>query len=217
VPIKSVKFEKLCELTSIVIEESTFHDHKIYEASSSASSGFGAENVDEVIDDLNTDMKCLGDLEPILKHPVLDPEPKVTALASLDAWKPHQTFVDKIRNRFPLADVQLLSRLGMHNYQRRMRFLVERDEEDRRDADGILDEKYAETVAGSKFQDSGLGSSISPSVPALSTYAETIMSYRNGESSVKLPPLPEEAKKGQKFSCLLCGKSLRISNNSLWK
>lgn len=46
-------------------------------------------------------------------------------------------------------------------------------------------------IAGSKFHDSGIGTYIAPTT----LYAETTMSYNHEGSSVRGPPLPEEAKK----------------------
>ncbi|KAI0854987.1 hypothetical protein F4860DRAFT_497761 [Xylaria cubensis] len=44
------------------------------------------------------------------------------------------------------------------------------------------------------------------------------MSYGGIEGrSVRVPPLPPEGKTGHPYSCVACGRSVRISNNSAWK
>jgi hypothetical protein len=44
-----------------------------------------------------------------------------------------------------------------------------------------------------------------------------VMSYNHSGRSIRVPPLPEEGRKGSPFDCIVCGRSVRITNNSAWK
>lgn len=178
------------------------------DTSSDTASEYGTDNAFEIAEDLKTDVECLIELEPILKSPVFDPQP---AKFEAQSWTPHQAFVDKMKNRFPKAELRLLLRLGRVNYERYLRCQAERDCQEEGVANhqgGIERGTEGGTEGSSKFHDSGLGST---------KYAETLMSYRDGERSVRIPPLSEEAKNGQPFSCIACGRRVTITNNSQWK
>lgn len=71
-------------------------------------------------------------------------------------------------------------------------------------------------IADSEFLDSGLGISL----PAPTSYAETMISFMtsiSGGKRIQIPLLPEEAKIGLKFECMACGKQVKITNNSEWR
>jgi hypothetical protein len=147
----------------------------------------------------------------MIRDPATDPEPETAeAEVSLSSWAPHQVFANKIEHRFPGADSKLFSSLGMINYQRYLRCQTERN---RNQVHAEQPEQAVQVTTGSKFHDSGLGSSLNPA----SSYAETAMSYRDGNRSVRIPPLSEEAKGGEAFPCVACGRSVIITTNSQWK
>ncbi|KAI0124062.1 hypothetical protein BJ170DRAFT_638024 [Xylariales sp. AK1849] len=183
---------------------------------SDSSSNFEYDTLEEIAEDLATDTTCLVALHPLLMSPI--PETSVETLASIDGaieWIPHQAHFDRISNRFPGAEASVLVWLGKANFERYIRCQRERADltEQGHDPGGESLEKSG-TIEVSQFHDSGLGSS----VPSKSSYAETVMSYGGGEGhSVRIPPLPVEARKGKPFPCVACGKSVRITNNSAWK
>ncbi|KAK3988277.1 hypothetical protein QBC44DRAFT_329775 [Cladorrhinum sp. PSN332] len=202
--------------------------------SQSDSSIYGADPVqktapdlNEVVKELDTDTQCLLDLDPLIKSAVPDPvanERQYGKLVAVD-WAPHTVFSDRVSRRFPTADASLVESLAKANLDRFLRARDEREagrlaQEVSRIAAGaaalLKDSGAADpSEGGTKFHDSGLGTSIATP----SSYAETVMSYREGESfaSVRIPPLPEGAKNGKDFECIACGRVLVITNNSAWK
>lgn len=156
------------------------------------------------------------ELDALLKDPILDVQAaRLLGKMASRTRTYHQPYCDKIANRFLQADSTLILSLGMVNYERYLRCLKERSNNQEL-VKSALDFPIPEgTVGGdSKFHDSGLGTSVS-SGPA---YAETVMSYSGGEGgSVRIPPLPQEAKRGEAFECLACGLLVSFRNNSAWK
>ncbi|WAO92237.1 Hypothetical protein NCS54_00973600 [Fusarium falciforme] len=208
--ISNPKTKGLCDQVSNILEEVNF-SHVADDSSSDSTSEYSTADVHELAEDLKTDVDCLIELDQMIRDPATDPEPEMTeANVSLSSWAPHQVFANKVEHRFPAADAKLFSSLGMVNYQRYLRCQIERD---RNQVHAEQPEQIVEVTAGSKFHDSGLGSSLNPE----SSYAETIMSYRDGNRSIRIPPLPEEAKRGEAFPCVACGRSVIITTNSQWK
>ncbi|KPM35885.1 hypothetical protein AK830_g10675 [Neonectria ditissima] len=74
------------------------------DASSDESSIFGADDLEEMAEDLKTDIQCLMDLGPLLTCPVLDVEPEREPDAGDDMsmeWSPHENHRDRISQGFP--------------------------------------------------------------------------------------------------------------------
>jgi len=191
------------------------------DSSTDSASDYGSDSIEDVCADLRTDTACLMELDPLFKNPVLDLdcEESVPVIA-LQHWAPHKAYSDKISTRFPRASELLISRLGQANYERYLRCQQDRD----RHASAIDETDTVEPqreprkeeadAAPSLFHDSGLGTSI----PTLSSYAETVMTYSAGEGrSVRIPQLPESAKAGMPFACIACGRWVRVLTNSAWK
>ncbi|KAI8716925.1 hypothetical protein NCS52_00987100 [Fusarium sp. LHS14.1] len=210
--VSTSKTEGLCDQVNNILDEVKFC-HVADDSSSDSTSGYSTADIHELAEDLKTDVDCLIELDQIIREPVpdLEPETKDTD-ASQHSWEvvPHQPFVESIEKRFPKAGTELFSLLGMVNYDR---FLRCQDERERNQLLGEQTEQAVEITGGSKFHDSGLGSSLNPA----SSYAETIMSYKDGNRSVKIPPLPEQAKGGKSFPCVACGRLVTMTTNSQWK
>ncbi|RYP54065.1 hypothetical protein DL768_001067 [Monosporascus sp. mg162] len=219
--------EKLAELAIDLrqtAEQGSYGDDLGDESSDDAASNCSAltesHDLREISRDLSTATDCLMDLEPLYKDPAFDVEPKASVKGSIFAdWKPEQAYCDRIAQRFSQAEEELVSRLGKANFQRYLRCKEERDVAGQEVPTGeetapVLQDGGAATIApSSKFHDSGIGSSL----PTLS-YAETVMSYGQGDGrSVRIPPLPEEAKKGNPFECVACGQRITVLTNSTWK
>ncbi|CCF33940.1 hypothetical protein CH063_06033 [Colletotrichum higginsianum] len=144
-------------------------------------------------DDIRFDVECLLDLESLIKSPFIDP-PKRKSVElewSYNAPTPHQPYLERISRRFPLAKQDLVDRLAKACWKRFQRIQIDKHRnsglEERETKDGV-----------SEFYDSGLGTSLGMTT----SYAETVMSYRqnSGKSmSTRIPPLPAEAKKGDPF------------------
>ncbi|KAJ4326715.1 hypothetical protein N0V84_002830 [Fusarium piperis] len=208
--ISNPKTQGLCDQVSNILEEVKF-SHIADDSSSDSSSECSSADIHELAEDLKTDVDCLIELDQMLRDPATDPEPEMAEVNfSVSSWKPQQVFVDKIENRFPGVDKLLSVSLGIVNCERFLRCQTERNTNQvNADQAGQL----AEINEGSKFHDSGLGSSLNPT----SSYAETIMSYGDGNRSIRIPRLSEQAKNGEPFSCIACGRSVTMATNSQWK
>lgn len=187
------------------------------DCSSDSSSGFEQDSISEIAQDLRTDVQCLMDLDPLIRNPVFDSSSRKQKQKHIEEtkWTTQQAFCDKVGQRFPEADEALVSALDQLNWVRfrrcqAIRFKNELGEQEQLD---MVKEDHT-TVAGSKFHDSGLGTSL----PTSSSYAETIMTYSGAEGQkTRIPPLSDEAKRGKPFTCVSCSRTVRVSNNSVWK
>ncbi|KAK4223486.1 hypothetical protein QBC38DRAFT_372996, partial [Podospora fimiseda] len=230
IPLSNVWSEKLQDLclrvrsalenASRLLDDGVSKDSDDESSSGASTFASSGDHLNEVTEDLRTDMRCLGGLGALLKNPVFDPQDQdVSTELSVFVWSPSQSYADKIQSRFPQAAPNLIHHLGNANYQRYLRCQAIRE--------GLLDEKQPELVtttiseshiaqtlaSGSKFHDSGIGTSIAPTI----SYAETMMSYRHEGRSVRIPPLSQEGKAGKPFDCVACGRKVTIRNSSLWK
>ncbi|PTB64677.1 hypothetical protein BBK36DRAFT_21428 [Trichoderma citrinoviride] len=207
------------EAASIIIEASS---RRSDDSSSDAASDFSNDDIHEIAEDLKTDTLVLSSLDPLLKCPIFDTQYNVAAdgLAS-STWSPEQLFSNRIEHRFPSAGTPLASRLGRINYDRYLRCQAMRDAQQREEPLSMMiqeGQSHAGTmVADSKLRDSGVGKSLGMSAAPKISYAETTMSYNHEGQSVRIPPLSEEAKSGLLFSCVACGRTILIANNSGWK
>ncbi|KAK3987370.1 hypothetical protein QBC44DRAFT_121497 [Cladorrhinum sp. PSN332] len=224
--IWSDKLQELCLRVRSALEdanrviEGNVKEESDNESSSGASShaSFG-DDLTEIAEDLRIDTRCLVGLGPLLKNPVFDPEgQEVSTELSAFIWSPSRPYADKIQSRFPQADLNLIHHLGNANYERYLRCQAARDSlNHERQLELVatdIEPHIAPTlVSGSNFHDSGIGTSVAPTI----SYAETIMSYIHEGRSVRIPFLPQEAKTGKPFDCLACGRKVVIKNSSLWK
>ncbi|KAK0644629.1 hypothetical protein B0T16DRAFT_460662 [Cercophora newfieldiana] len=223
VPQTGVTSDKLDELTvrlAATNAEASYAIHSTDRVSDSSWSSDGSyddfetDSLKEVLEDLKIDAQCLMDLDPLFMNPALDlPVAKQTAAQTVD-WAPEKAYCEKVRQRFPRASELLVSQLGEANWARYLRLQSQRNttEEPAQHGDQELE---SGTIAASKFHDSGIGTSL----PAESSYAETVMTYTAwaGGSKIRIPPLPEAAKRGDPFDCVACGRSIRAKNSSAWK
>lgn len=176
------------------------------------------DSIRATAEDIKTYIQCLVDLSSSINCPAMDPEyrDQIPTLLTLEKRNAHDYYADLISNKFPQASPDLVDRLGKANWSRYQRIQAERIANASAEAQDISQFEAASVLAGSKFHDSGLGSSI----PAQTTYAATILSYISSLTDgnrPQIPPLPEEARKGQPFDCDACGKKIRARNNREWK
>ncbi|KKP02600.1 hypothetical protein THAR02_05288 [Trichoderma harzianum] len=181
-------------------------------------SNFSDDDIYEIAEDLKTDTLVLSGLDPLLKHPIFDAQHEhIIESHALSTWGPEKSYSDKIGNRFPRADVSLTLYLGRANYERFLRCQEAREYQEEEEPLPIVNQEagtHAGTrITNTKFHDSGVGTSIALTM----SYAETTMSYNHDGQSVRIPPLPREAKAGSPFTCIACGRTVIITNNSAWK
>ncbi|KXH67781.1 hypothetical protein CSAL01_01019 [Colletotrichum salicis] len=181
-------------------------DESDSDSDSTVSEGHQLESV---LQDIDLSVQCLLDLGPLIKGHMEDceiievPHPG----DAVTTFKPHQTFTNTLSYRYPKAQKDLLDQLATANLDRFLRTHQLR-------TGNADDAKIAERGAGStEFSDSGIGTSIHIGT----SYAATIMSYRQKDSHfIKIPPLSEAAKQGEPFECLACGGKVRFKENSAW-
>ncbi|CRK22415.1 hypothetical protein BN1723_002855 [Verticillium longisporum] len=193
-------------------------------SSSSFSSGEEMYELDDATEDIANAVRCLLDLDSLIEAPAADqiqPEEHVNPSIEISC-SPHQRFSERIAYRFPLAHGELVDRLARANLDRLQRTQMERrrnvltkQEPEQSAVPSVVEvDQVSRTEGSTKFNDSGLGSS----VRTASAYAETTMSYRQNEShSVRIPPLPAGAKLGVCFECMACNRTVSIRSNSAWK
>jgi hypothetical protein len=168
----------------------------------------GKTNVESAVKDVKIYTQCLIDLGAALECPATDPgyednEPSITRLENRSAY---DYYSDIIKANYPSASLQIVECLGKANWDRYQRLQLERSQ----NANTALKSH----VAGSEFQDSGLGTSLP------STYAQTVMSFASSLADGKaaqVPPLPQEARKGEPFECGACGKYIKVTTNRTWR
>ncbi|KAK0757231.1 hypothetical protein N5P37_009947 [Trichoderma harzianum] len=223
VDISSEKLQALCSsaelnieaAAGLVTEESCRQSD---DSSSDAASNFSDDDIYEIAEDLKTDTLVLSGLDPLLKYPIFDAQHEhIIESHALSTWGPEKSYSDKIGNRFPRADVSLTLYLGRANYERFLRCQEAREYQEEEEPLPMVNQEagtHAGTIiANTKFHDSGVGTSIGLTM----SYAETTMSYNHDGQSVRIPPLPKEAKAGSPFTCIACGRTVIITNNSAWK
>ncbi|PTB41614.1 hypothetical protein M441DRAFT_68632 [Trichoderma asperellum CBS 433.97] len=221
--ISSEKLQQLCssvessiEKASSIINEDLCQQSD--DSSSDAGSTFSDDNIYEVAEDLRTDTRVLSSLDPLIKYPIFDLQGGNTVKDNIHStWSPEKFYVNKIINQFPLIDRSLASRLGNTNYERYLRCQANRDAiQNEEGATSTLQEapEFTDTIiTGSKFHDSGVGTSIVPTI----IHPETILSHSRKDQPVRIPQLPKGAKDGMPFSCIACNRTVVITNNSDWK
>ncbi|RTE81251.1 hypothetical protein BHE90_004236 [Fusarium euwallaceae] len=170
---------------------------------------------DELLADLKTDIQCLRDLGPLIESPYIERpgQPEDSAPVSLQiTWEAYQPYGDRILQRFPQAQADLVDRLAKANLDRFRK--IQEEKRDNLIKQQQHDEAATQISGSVKYRDSALGTSLATG----SIYAETLMAYGQSEDlTVRVPPLPEGAKSGVPFECLACGRSVSIKNNSAWK
>jgi hypothetical protein len=225
IPLAQISSDKLDVLTVQLAATNAESAYKS-DCSDTSSDGFSDagpdDSIAEVAEDLKTDAQCLMELDPLFRDPVLDlalhKQKHVQDLKAID-WAPEKAYCDKVQQRFPKAEALLVERLGQANWARYLRCQEMRDSPIEVGAQPLqasaADKGDDGTVAAnSRYHDSGLGTSL----PAASSYAETVMTYGAGDGQkIRIPPLSDEAKKGTPFPCLACGGWVQITNNSAWK
>ncbi|KAI9689808.1 MAG: hypothetical protein M1822_009690 [Bathelium mastoideum] len=183
-----------------------------------------AEDLNDLIEDLDTDVQCLVELSPALQSPAREGGGELVAIANAGVnptITEHRPFTELIRSTFPKADLDLAERLGQLNWERWLRLQEQRRSNEEEGYHEIL-QLDAETVApSSKFHDSGVGASL----PATTSYAPSltaniapsvISSILEGNRPT-MPPLPKSAERGDPFTCPACSRLVRVSTKELWK
>lgn len=189
-----------------------------------------SNDLDDVIEDLETDVQLLMELDRFIHAPSATiPAKQENEYQALVTWQPQDAFAHIIRNRFPAAVEGLVEALAKANLDRLHRCHEARETnaenpnlEDQWITQTLVKNAPERTDAGETRNDSGYGtmSAVSDRASlrlAQSQYAETVMSYAAGDRTIKIPPLSADAKAGRPFICVACGKSVRFTRSRMWK
>ncbi|KAK4144173.1 uncharacterized protein C8A04DRAFT_28075 [Dichotomopilus funicola] len=247
---KSAQVRAVVETTTFAIpysdssESDTDSSDFNTDSESVCSSPAGEISVDEIIEDIETDIQCLVDLGPRYKEPIRDKviveeaaRPKLVT-----TWDPAELLTSRIRHRYPRVDPKLAHSLGQANWDRAQRLYAEKERNLReaqklREAQNLDEpqnlgepqslgevEQPAAPIPESFSMPPGTivasdfhDSGLGTSMATPSSYAETVMSYHgtNG-GSIKIPPVPPEAMQGNPFTCDICGRKFRLPGAN-WK
>ncbi len=185
--------------------------------------GVGHDVLQDIIEDLSTDIQCLVDLGSRFKEPIRDrPGKEEAALPTqVPTWDPSKSMAARIRHRYPNGDDAFIEVQGQVNWERRQRLYALKDastQDLQRPTPKLeLAGQTPGTLVASEFYDSGLGTSVATP----SSYAETVLSYHGTRGgSIKIPPVPAEGLEGKPFACDICGRRCQLpaSNwKSFWK
>ena len=177
----------------------------------------GVLSLEDIVEDLKTDVQCLVDLGPGYDEPIRDrrlDEEEARVPNEARTWDPARYMASRIRHRYPKGDSELLKLLGHQNWDRLREVYATREANSGTTQRSEADEASTVAPSRSAFHDSGLGTSVATPT----SYAETVLSYHVSQGeSVKIPPLPAEAAQGKAFRCPICGQSVQISDKSRWK
>ncbi len=183
----------------------------------------GEASVEELLEDIRTDIQCLVDLGPLYKEPIRDRAvaEEVALPRPVTTWDPAEYWTSRIRHRYPNADTGLAHALGKANWDRAQRLYTEKEKNIREAQRPATKPESMSipsgTVVASDFHDSGLGTSMTTP----SSYAETVLSYHGTKGgSIKIPPVPPEAVQGVPFACDICGRRCKLPDTnwkSFWK
>ncbi|KAI0544719.1 hypothetical protein F4679DRAFT_600396 [Xylaria curta] len=200
--------------------ESEHVDERSDDDDSDTSSVFEIDSFSEIAEDLTSDVGNLMDLDALYdaakENANFYEEPVARTVADLVSTpgSAARVYTEMIQMRFPEANYELLDYLGRANYYRFVRGSQQRENNERQAEDNPeTRERDAITVDESRFYDSGIGTSC-----YTGSYAETVMSfYHENGSVIRMPPLPEEGKKGLPFPCIACGNKVIVRSNRAWK
>ena len=183
----------------------------------------------DFLDNLDFYLGCLADLAPTIENscltygadaePVADIKPgdektlsSNSDRASLNRDDAQNHFVLQVRDKFPLSPDTLVKSLGVANWQRylRLRHLTDpsiEDENPREDLQFVR----PNVPTPSKFNDSGLGSSVRAQTVhagSLASHSSFISSKDNGEEThFRVPPTPREVGQKKPFDCFICKRA----------
>lgn len=171
----------------------------------------GPEEVCEMLEVKVARLSILGSIleDPVPAFPSIEEAPRLSAIQDRHA---HQYYADLINVRFPHAQAPLAEFLSKCNWDRYQRIKQESERNAQREPSPL-----AEGEKKSRFNDSGLGTSVPAQSITDHGYAETVFSQRAEASHKRIPPLPEQGRKGEPFVCEVCNKTVSIQRTQPWK
>ena len=225
---KAKDVESIREQATMHVELNPDPDDELKDDRDSTSAHSDNYSLEDVLENLKSDVDALIELGPCLKDPIQDTlvveapasPPQVTA----DNYK-YQAFFDGIKQKFPQCDDDLARALSKAFYDTTMRLHLERQ---------IAScEAVEQPEITSKLpKDSGYETSLKDpsrepesfhesSVATGSSYARTLASYADAEDGTirtPFPSQPKDLKIGENFCCVACGRQVAKSESgAAWK
>lgn len=178
---------------------------------SDSSSNYPYDTIDDIVEDIKTDVECLMDLDPLLQTPIDDlGGDGACPLSMLNSQLTFQFYASRVSAQLPRANISLVNKLSKANWDRFMRLEAERSSHVR-----LLPEYdcIETSMAPSKIQD------LVPEtlVPDTTVHAACLSSSTADGGYSRIPPLSEEAKNGILFACDACGKKIRLCGVKSWR
>ena len=177
-------------------------------------------DVANVVKDLKQYSQCVLDLSAVFGQPFMhitsdshDIDPSMGLIKDHDA---HSYITRMIEEMYPEIDKQVADSLGKLAWERARLVRLERE---KNISLNLPYEAPLKNLGQSEFFDSGLGTSLGVDTFDIQSIASFISGFsRNeGSNSARLPPLSEDAKAGEPFECVACGKQVKISRRKDWR
>ena len=187
------------------------------------------DDTSNIVDELRLQTQWLTQLSPILEQNLVSAQ-KPRIQASFPAPVPFfvsgpaKVYVSLVREKYKLAQDQLVERLGEANWQRHISVRMSMEA-----SANVVEETTAPVENSavvrsmfrpySTFHDSALG----PSIPGQTEYAPSHTSFQSSNTegereSSRVPATPVEVTDGKPFQCFLCKRILsNIKNRVDWK
>lgn len=188
------------------------------ETSSETSSTSDISELEEIAEDLKTDTQGLLDLGSRFMEKAVGPvtDEKALDLSQTIALDPSSAFIDRIRWRYPFCHTHLAVRLGKANLARIQRYQEMKDQNTQLRVAEQLSQYGTSSVMTTRsttLHDSEIGIAL-----IYGGYSEIDLFYRESRGgSIPIPNLPDGAKTGDPFTCVACGKEVKITDESAWE
>ncbi|KAK0655630.1 hypothetical protein B0T16DRAFT_451278 [Cercophora newfieldiana] len=221
----------------LVRDEAVFHTQHLLgseqDTRSESSSPYSDDScLEDVLENLKTDVEALIELGPCLEDPIRDSIVTEIAVAPSqvaiqDVSLKYLSFLDGIQQKYPQCDPGLAQALSKALYDSTMRLHIERQ------AASLEAAVKPGPIKGGLPKDSGYETSIKDasqrpsdvsrddSVAAGSSYARTLASFDDDDDGVTRTPFPSQPKAlktGDKFPCIACGRPVSKSERgSAWR
>lgn len=182
------------------------------------------EDTTNTVDELRLQTQWLTQLGPILEQNLVSAQKpciqaSIPAPVPFSVSGPAKVYVSLVREKYKLAQDQLVERLGEANWQRHISVRNSMEAEVTTAPVGSSAVALSIFRPYSTFHDSALGPSIQGQTEYAPSHTSFQSSHTEGErESIRVPATPVEVTNGKPFQCFLCKSILsNIKNRVDWK
>lgn len=173
-------------------------------------------SIELVIRKIRTYTECLQDIGQSLDHPALDnSDDEETPFSKIDLCSTEDYHAERLRAKFPTAEMNMLQCLGRMSWHRYQRVQKGRKRNAQRQNVVVLDGKSS--AVNTEFVDSGLDTSLPAAASSHAAIKKSIMASVNDGKQIHIPPLSAEAKDGHPFECVACGDLVCYTKDHDWR